>query len=124
MFYGANMAALRVYEKPTCTTCKNLAALLDARGVEWESVRYHDVGLTEPEIRDLLAKAGVGPYDLLRRRDPVAKDVVLPADPPLSDDALVALMAEHPTLLERPVVVAGDRAVLARPIERALELLE
>ncbi len=74
-------------------------------------------------MRDLVRKAGVGPHELLRGRDPIAKELVLAADPPLDDDALIALMAQHPSLFERPVVVVGDRAVLARPIERALDLL-
>src|SRR3954453_6465756 len=115
------MADLIVYEKPTCTTCRKLNALLAERGIEAERVDYHVTGLTEAEIRDLLAKANAGPRDVLRTREPAYAEHVAGRD--LADDELIALMAEHPELVQRPIVVRGDRAVLARPVERVLELL-
>jgi arsenate reductase len=116
------MAELTVYEKPTCTTCRKLSALLAERGIEAERVDYHVTGLSESEIRDLLAKAGMGPSDVLRTREPAYAQHVAGRD--RSDDELVALMARHPELVQRPIVVRGDRAVLARPVERVLELLD
>ncbi|MCK9248746.1 MAG: arsenate reductase [Solirubrobacteraceae bacterium] len=116
------MATVTVYEKPTCTTCRKLIALLAEHGVEPERIDYHVDGLTEAVVRDLLAKTGLPPHELLRRREPLVKERGL--GPDTDPDELVALMVEHPALLQRPVVVVGDRAVLARPIERALELLE
>ena len=113
------MDQIRVYEKPTCTTCRKLAALLTERGIDFEQVDYHVFPLSEDEIRALLAKAGVGPREVLRQREPEYAD--LSGDE--SDDELIALMAKHPALLQRPIVEVGDRAVLARPPERALELL-
>jgi arsenate reductase (glutaredoxin) len=115
------MADLIVYEKPTCTTCRQLSALLAERGIEPERVDYHVTGLTEAEIRDLLAKAGAAPRDVLRTREPAHAEHVAGRD--LSDDELIAVMARHPELVQRPIVVRGDRAVLARPVERVLELL-
>jgi arsenate reductase len=113
---------VRVYEKPTCTTCRRLAELLTARGVDFERVDYHVDPLTEQEIRALLAKAGVGPREVLRTREPVYTELHLERDD-RSDDELIALMVEHPPLLQRPIVEVGDRAVLARPPERVLEIL-
>jgi arsenate reductase len=110
--------AIVVYEKRTCTTCRKLAALLAERGVDFDRVEYHVEGLTEPEIRDLLAKTGTPAADLLRMREEGARELA-----GAGDDAIVAAMAERPELLQRPVVVNGDRAVLARPIERVLEIL-
>ena len=115
------MSELIVYEKPTCSTCRELFALLAERGIEAERIDYHVTGLTEDEIRDLLAKAGAGPRDVLRAREPAYAEHV--AGRNLTDDELIALMAEHPELVQRPIVVRGDRAVLARPVERVLELL-
>jgi arsenate reductase len=115
------MADLIVYEKPTCTTCRKLSALLAERGIDAERVDYHVTGLSEPEIRDLLAKARVGPREVLRTREPAHAEHVAGRD--LSDDELIAVMAQHPELVQRPIVVRGDRAVLARPVERVLELL-
>jgi arsenate reductase len=115
------MADLTVYEKPTCTTCKNLALLLQERGIDFDSVDYHVEGLAEDELRALVAKTGAGPRALVRARE--ARAIDLDADV-LDDDALIAAMVEHPALMERPVVVRGDRAVLARPVDRVLELLD
>lgn len=75
-------------------------------------------GLTVPEIRGLLDKAGISARDALRMREPGAAEL---AGAP--EDELVAAMAQRPELLQRPFVVNGGRAVLARPVERVLEIL-
>jgi arsenate reductase len=111
--------AIVVYEKPTCTTCRNLAELLAERGIDFDKVEYQVLGLTEDEVRGLVAKTGGSAADLLRMREEGARELADAAD----EDAIVAAMAERPELLQRPVVVNGDRAVLARPIERVLEIL-
>ena len=118
----AVMAELTVYEKRTCTTCKNLATLLGERGIDYDAVDFHLEPLDADELRELVRKAGVPARELFRTREPVFAELGL-ADREVSDDEAIALMAEHPQLLQRPVVVRGDRAVLARPIERVLELL-
>jgi arsenate reductase len=117
------LSELTVYEKPTCTTCKNLYALLTERGIDFEQVNYHVDPLPEAKIRELIAKTGGTAHDVLRTREPVYKELGLDQRD-VSDDELIRLMAEHPPLLQRPIVERGDRAVLARPIERALELLD
>lgn len=116
------MNTLTVYEKPTCTTCRNLRALLTDRGVDFESIDYHADGISESELRELLHKAGCRPREVLRAREPLVKELGL-EEPGVSDDRLIAQISAHPALLQRPVVVRGDRALLARPIERVLELL-
>jgi arsenate reductase (glutaredoxin) len=116
------VAMLTVYEKPTCSTCRKLRALLDERGVEYESIDYHATGLREPELRDLLSKAGCGPREVLRTREPLVAELGLEA-PERSDEELITQMVRHPELLQRPMAVRGDRALMARPIERVLELL-
>jgi arsenate reductase (glutaredoxin) len=117
------MAELTVYEKRTCTTCKNLAALLEERGVDFDRVDYHVEPLSESEIRELVRKTGRPARDLFRAREPVHQELGL-GDREADDDEAIALMAEHPELMQRPVVVRGDRAVLGRPVERVLELLD
>ena len=115
-------ADLLVYEKPTCTTCRNLASLLAERGIDFDRVDYHVEGLTEDEVRSLAAKTGEPARELFRKREPVYAELGL-GEREVGDDEAIRLMAEHPQLMQRPVVVRGDRAVLARPVERALELL-
>jgi arsenate reductase len=112
------VSGLTVYEKPTCTTCKTLFALLTQRGVDFERVNYIVDPLGEDELRVILGKAGLRPRDVVRMKEPGASEL------PLDDDGVViAALAARPELLQRPIVVRGDRAVLARPPERVLELL-
>ena len=118
------MADLTIYEKSTCTTCRNLSALLDERGIDADRVHYHVEGIDEATIRDLLAKSGLRPRDILRVREPLVEQLGLLEGEGASDDELIAAMAEHPRLMQRPIAVRGDRAVLGRPVERVLELLE
>jgi arsenate reductase (glutaredoxin) len=111
--------AITVYEKRTCTTCRRLAELMTERGVDFERVEYHVEGLEEAELRGLLAKAGLAPSEALRMREDGARELAEAGD----EEAIVAAMAARPELLQRPIVVNGDRAVLARPVERVLEIL-
>jgi arsenate reductase len=115
------MNDLTVYEKPTCTTCRKLVALLEERGIDFERVNYHVDPLPEAKIRELVRKTGGSAADLLRKREPAYKEHVEGRD--LSDEEIIALMAEYPPLLQRPVVERGNRAVLARPVEQVEELL-
>lgn len=116
------VATLTVYEKPTCTTCRKLRELLAEHGVEYESIDYHATGIREDELRGLLGKLGCGPREVLRTREPLVEQLGVD-EAGVSDDELIALMVANPQLLQRPIAVRGDRAVLARPIERVLELL-
>ena len=117
------MADLVVYEKSTCTTCRNLAMLLQERGIDFDRVEYHVEGLPEEKLRDLLRKGDMRPADVLRRREPLVAELGLDGDELPPDDELIRLMAEHPEIVQRPIVERGERAVLARPVERVLELL-
>jgi arsenate reductase len=118
------MTDLTIYEVSSCSTCRNLAALLAEQGVEYDGVEYHETGLDEATIRDLLAKSGLGPRDILRVREPLVAQLGLLEGDGVGDDELITLMVEHPKLMQRPIAVRGDRALLARPVERVLELLE
>jgi arsenate reductase (glutaredoxin) len=114
---------LTVYEKPTCSTCRRLFALLTERGIDFERVDYHVEPLPREKIAELVAKTGQGPAEVLRTKEPIYASLAL-GERDVADDELIDLMAEHPELLQRPIVERGDRAVLARPVERALELLD
>lgn len=111
-------SAIRVYEKSTCTTCRSLFTLLQDRGIDFEKVEYHVDGLTEAEVRDLLRMAGIPAAEALRMKEPGAAELVN-----AGEDEIIAAMVERPELLQRPFVVCGGRAVLARPVERALDVL-
>ena len=117
------MAELTVYEKRTCTTCRTVAGLLKERGIDFEQVDYHLEPLPREKIGELVRKTGRPARELLRTREPVFTELRLGERGELGDDEAIDLMAEHPQLLERPVVERGERAVLARPAEKILELL-
>ena len=116
------MADITVYEKRTCTTCRNLALLLDERGIDFDRVDYHVEPLPREKIADLVRKTGRPARELFRSKEPVFKELGL-GGREVGDDEAIDLMAEHPQLMERPVVERGERAVLGRPVEKVNDLL-
>lgn len=113
----------RLYHNPRCSKSRGALALLRELGIELEIVSYLDRPPPIAEIRDLLQLLGVGPRALLRTGEPEYAELGL-GDPTLGDGALVAAMHAHPRLIERPVFVHLGRAVIGRPPERVLELLD
>jgi arsenate reductase (glutaredoxin) len=91
--------------------------------VDFEKVNYYIQPLTEKKLRELLKKMKLAPRDLLRAGEKVYKELG-PGGRELSDDELIALMIEHPDLIQRPIVERGDRAVLGRPVENIRALLD
>ena len=114
-------AKITVYEKPTCTTCRKLNKLFEENGVDWEKVNYFIEPFTESKLRGLLKKTGLKPYDVLRRAEAGVKERGITVDTP--DKEVIAAMVEDPSIIQRPIVEVGDKAVLARPVEKALELI-
>jgi arsenate reductase len=113
---------ITVYEKPTCTTCRNLNKLFEENGIDYKKVNYFIEPLTEEKLRELLGKANLSPLEVLRKNELVYKELDLNKE--TSPDKLIKLIVENPSLLQRPIVEVGERAVLARPIEKALEVIK
>ena len=97
--------------------------MLREQGVEPEIVKYLEEAPDAATLKTLLSMMDMAPRELLRKREKEYKELDL-ADPSLGDDEIVAVMVEHPRLIERPIVVNGDRAVMGRPTERVLEVLD
>ena len=95
--------------------------MLDEKGIEYRYRDYVKKPLSEAEIRDVLKLLGLRPREVLRTKDPAFKELGLTGDEP--DAQLIAAMAKHPTLLQRPIGIVGDRAMVGRPPERLLELV-
>ena len=108
-----------VYEKPTCTTCRKLMALLREDGIDYEPI----TPIAREKLVELIEKMGITPRELLRTRHPAYKELGLGSSG-VSDDAILDAMAEHPELVQRPIVERGPRAVLARPPEKVRELFD
>ena len=96
--------------------------LLRESGVAFEKVNYYVEPLSKKKLTELVRRMGIKPRELLRKSEPVYKELGL-ANREVSDSELIALMVEHPDLLQRPIVERGDRAVLGRPTENVKELL-
>ena len=115
------MSDITIYQKPTCSTCRNTMMLLKEQGVEFDAINYYIDPIPEQTLRDLLKKLGLKPIDLFRKKEEKYKELGI-GEKPYSDDELIHLLVENPDLLQRPIVVRGDKAVLARPAEKVLEL--
>lgn len=111
-----------LYHNPRCSKSRGALELLQARGIVPRIVRYLDDPPDAATLRGLVVKLGIAPRDLLRKGEAEYRALGL-EDPSLGDDALLAAMAAHPRLIERPLLVRGDRALIARPPERVLELV-
>ena len=114
---------IRLYHNSRCSKSRAALDLLQSRGLEPELVYYLETPPDEVELRAMLDALGLPARALVRTGEPEFAALGL-ADPSLGDDALVAAMAKHPNLIERPVFVHGARAVIGRPPERVLELLD
>ena len=90
--------------------------------VDYEKVNYFVKPLTEGKLRDLLKKANLSPFDVVRKNEAVYKE--LKVSEIKDEDALVKIIVENPVVLQRPIVEVGEKAVLARPIEKAIELIK
>lgn len=96
--------------------------LLRESGIPFEKINYYKEPLSRKKLTELLRKANLKPREVLRKGESIYKELGLSEDK-FSDSELIALMIEHPDLLQRPIVERGDRAVLGRPIENIKELL-
>jgi arsenate reductase len=96
--------------------------LLRESGIPYEKVNYYIEPLSKKKLTELVRKMNLKPRELLRKSEAIYKELGLSEDK-FSDSELIALMVEHPDLLQRPIVERGDRAVLGRPTENVKELL-
>ncbi|WP_263263940.1 arsenate reductase (glutaredoxin) [Pseudomonas sp. RIT-PI-S] len=116
------MSDLTLYHNPRCSKSRAALELLASRGLAPTVVRYLESPPSADTLRDLLQRLGVGARELLRTGEDEYAALNL-ADPALSEQALIEAMAAHPKLIERPILVRGDKAVIGRPTEKLLELL-
>jgi len=111
-----------IYQKPTCTTCRQVHAALVESGVDFDAVDYYVDPIPKQKLLDLLRKMRMSPRELLRTREPIYTTLRL-GQRELTDDEIVDLMVEHPDLIQRPIVEKGARAILARPAERLKDII-
>jgi len=113
---------ITIYQKPTCTTCRQVYAALRDAGVDFDAVDYYTDPIPKTKLRELLRKMNVPARELLRTKEEIYRTLRL-GERDFTDDEIVDLMVKHPDLIQRPIVEKGSRAILARPAERLKEIL-
>lgn len=116
------MTEITIYQKPTCSTCREAVRLVRESGQPFKAINYYEQPFTKSLLKALLKKAGLAVRDVLRTKEDLYKSLKL-SNNSLSDDELLDLMITHPDLIQRPLVEKGERAMLARPAETISHLL-
>lgn len=111
-----------IYHNPRCSKSRQTLALLEERGIEPEIILYLDTPPSATALKKLLKQLGMEPRELLRKGEEAYKANNL-KNPELSDAELIAAMVEFPKLIERPIVIANNKAALGRPPEQVLDIL-
>jgi arsenate reductase len=116
------MEKLTVYQKPTCSTCRQTLALLREAKAKFVTIDYFATPLSTATLRRLIQKLGITPRQLLRTNEEAYKKLQLDEQEP-SDEELIRLMVLYPDLIQRPIIEKDDKAVLGRPPENVKALL-
>lgn len=112
---------IKIYHNPRCQKSREGLAFLEASGEEFEIIKYLENTISENELTTIISKLGIKPLDLLRKNEAVWKRNFKGKE--LTESAIILAMTHHPKLIERPIVVKGNKAVIGRPSEKISELL-
>lgn len=115
------MSTVRIYHNPRCQKSRQSLELLRSNGVEPEIVEYLKEVPTKTDLKQILARLNKRPLDILRTGERIYKEKFKGMQ--FSDDEWLEVMTEHPKLIERPIVVKGNKAVIGRPPENVLDLV-
>jgi arsenate reductase (glutaredoxin) len=111
-----------IFHNPECSKCRGALELMADRGIAPKVIEYLKNPPTAVELRDIVRKLGIRPEELVRKREAVFHAKY--EGRTLSDDEWIEAMIRDPILIERPIVIEGDRAVIGRPPEKVLPLLD
>lgn len=114
---------LTIYQKPTCSTCRDVMTRLKNAGFEYDAINYIIDPPSRGKLVELIAKMGISPRELLRTKEPEYRDLGL-ADQSMTDDRILDAMVAHPSLIQRPILEYGEHAALARPAARVDEIMK
>ena len=115
------MNQLTVYEKPTCTTCRKVAKILNEKGIDFEKVNYYIDPFSKNKLKSLLKKMKMKPSELLRKNEKVYKELEI-KNKNYSEEEILNMMIKHPDLVQRPILELGEKAILGRPPEKINKL--
>ncbi len=117
------MAPITIYQKPTCSTCRQVLKLVQESGHAFTAVNYYETPLSKTKLKELLKKGRLNARDVLRTKEEKYKTLGL-AKADKSEEELIELMIANPDLLQRPLVEQGRTVILARPAETVKQLWE
>lgn len=112
---------MKIFHNPRCTKSRQTLALIEEKGVDVEIVKYLENTPSKSELEAVIAKLGIIPIKLIRKTEAIYKEQFKGRE--LTDDEWVDAMIAYPKLIERPIVIKGDKAVIGRPPENVLELM-
>ena len=118
----ASVKSVTIYHNPRCSKSRQALALLEKRGIRPKIVEYLVTPPTEAELKQLLKLLGITPRELLRTKEEEYKKAKLDK-PEVSDAEIIRALIKYPRLMERPIVVSGNKAALGRPPENVLKIL-
>ncbi|MEI6866058.1 arsenate reductase (glutaredoxin) [Flavicella sp.] len=113
---------IKIYHNPRCTKSRQGIATLEAAKVDFEIIKYLDSPLKETELKEILSQLNISPLQLVRKPEKIWKENYRGKE--LSDDVIIMAMLENPKLIERPIVVKGNKAVIGRPTELIVDLIK
>jgi arsenate reductase len=112
---------IKIYHNPRCTKSRHGLALLEESGKEFEVVKYLDTIPTKEELTSIVQKLGFSPIELVRKNEAIWKENFKGKE--LSNDEIIEAMIQYPKLIERPIVINNDKAVIGRPTENINEII-
>jgi arsenate reductase len=117
------MANITIYQKPACTTCKEVFQILKETNTDFAAVDYFTDPIPKAKLKELIQKLGLPVEELIRKKDQLYQDLRL-GEKKLTEGQWLDLLAIYPDLLQRPIVECGDKAIVARPARKIKEFLE
>jgi arsenate reductase len=112
-----------IYYNPRCSKCRQTLALLQENAIDPKIIHYLDEPPTRHAVGQVLRKLGCDPRELIRFKEPKARELGLSRKDERTQAEWIDVLAGNPSLLERPIVIHGDRAAIGRPPEKVLEIL-
>ena len=113
---------VRIFHNPKCSKCRLTMDILNDKGIETTAVEYLNTPPDAAELNEVLALLGIEPRELMRKHEAPYKENDLD-NPDLSREQLIQAMIEHPILIERPIIINGNKATIGRPPEKVLDIL-
>ena len=112
---------IQIYHNSRCGKSRECLAFLEKSGQEHEIIKYLEDIPTFDELKEIIKKLGIKPIELVRRKEKIWIENF--KNKPMSDDEIINTLISNPILIERPIVINGDRAIIARPLEKVTDIL-